>query len=410
MKEEQKKNNNIGMKVLSVIIAILIWLLVANTNDPVITKRFTNVEVKIENENALTDNGYAYEVIDGSETSFTIKGKKSIVNGMTETDFNVVADFSKLSLTDAVPIDVTAAKYEDQLEITLGNTNTMKIRKDEITSVSLPVNVSLVGSAAEGYYVGTSSATPNLIRVDGPENLLSEAKEIRVEVDIEDINTDITSSAKPYLYDNSGERIESNQIQMEVNSVIVSIGLWKTKKVKVKLDYEGDAADGYMVTSFDYEPKTVTVAASEDVYDELKTLDLNAVDLDGVSENYEHDIAIDSSNFPDGVILADTVTSIKVNAKVEQVIDRKITFSKNDLKIKNNPGYKISFENSNKYSLSIYGASTAVNDAKVDDFSPWIDLEGLDPGEHEVSIHVKDSDDDHISVDETSRIIITLEE
>ena len=115
MKEEKKKNRNIGMKILSVGIAFLIWLLVTNTNDPVITKHFSDVKVQVENENALTDSGYAYKILEGDIVSFSVKGKKSILNNLSIDDFNVVADFSKLSLTDAIPIDVTCNKFQDQL-------------------------------------------------------------------------------------------------------------------------------------------------------------------------------------------------------------------------------------------------------------------------------------------------------
>ena len=59
------------------------------------------------------------------------------------TDFQAVADFSKLSKVDAVPIDVTAKKYSDQLDITLGTTNTMKIKKDEVVTISVPVNITV---------------------------------------------------------------------------------------------------------------------------------------------------------------------------------------------------------------------------------------------------------------------------
>ena len=119
-----------GMKVLSVSIAIFIWLLVANTNDPVVTKRFTDIPVDIINEEALTDLGYAYEVTEGDEVTITVKGKNSIVGTLSISDFRAVADFSKLSEVDAVPIDVTVKKYTDQLEIMLGTVNTMKIKKD----------------------------------------------------------------------------------------------------------------------------------------------------------------------------------------------------------------------------------------------------------------------------------------
>ena len=154
------KSNNTGMKILSVFIAILIWLLVANINDPVRTERFSGIPVQIINENALTSLGYAYEVLEGDEVSITVEGKRSVLNDMSASDFQAVADFSKLSEVDAVPIDVSAKKYANQLEITLGNVNTMKIKKDAVVSVSVPVNIILEGSPAEGYAVGNTTGTP----------------------------------------------------------------------------------------------------------------------------------------------------------------------------------------------------------------------------------------------------------
>lgn len=142
---------------------------VANTNDPVITKRFYSIPVRVTNEDALTKRGYAYEILDGEEVNITVKGKSSIVRSMGITDFQAVADFSKLSKVDAVPIDVTAKKYSDQLDITLGTTNTMKIKKDEVVTISVPVNITVKGDPAEGYAVGRATSTPNLIKVSTRE-------------------------------------------------------------------------------------------------------------------------------------------------------------------------------------------------------------------------------------------------
>ena len=45
----KSQKNNMWMKILSVVIAVLIWLFVANTNDPVVTKRFYSIPVKVMN-------------------------------------------------------------------------------------------------------------------------------------------------------------------------------------------------------------------------------------------------------------------------------------------------------------------------------------------------------------------------
>ena len=295
----KSQKNNMWMKILSVVIAVLIWLFVANTNDPVVTKRFYSIPVKVMNEDALTKRGYAYEILDGEEVNITVKGKSSIVRSMGISDFQAIADFSKLSKVDAVPIDVTAKKYSDQLDITLGTTNTMKIKKDEVVTISVPVNVTAKGDPAEGYAVGRVTSTPNLIKVSGPENLLSSAKEIRATVSVDGISHDVTATDKPVLYDEEGKKIISNQIEFDTASIGIYIELWKTKTVDVKLSYTGEPAKNYHLVSFDYEPKQITIAAPDDMLESLDSITLDSVSIEGLTEDYEKDIDLTQTVLPD---------------------------------------------------------------------------------------------------------------
>lgn len=406
---KEQKNNNIGMKVISVFIAVLIWLLVANINDPVRTERFTDVPVKIINEKALTDQGYAYEVKEGSEVTIIARGKSSILRSMSESDFQVVADFSKLSKVNAVPIDVSAKKYDDQLELSLGTVNTMKISIDEIVSVSLPVEIVVKGDVADGYAVGNMTGTPNLVRVTGPEKLLSSAKEIRAEVNIDGISRDITSTAKPILYDEDGKIISSNQIQMDTDSIDVSIALWKTKTVPVRLNYTGKPASGYELVSFDYEPKEITVAAPDEILESLEYITLPSVSLEDQTEDYEKDVDLTQENIlPDDVVLADDTKDVKIRANIEKIVTQKLSFSSSDITVKGKGNYKVTFDSANEYVLSVDGTESRVKDISIDDFEPWIDLTDLESGEHEVTVHMKKVDG--ITINSTIRIKVTLKE
>ena len=408
--EMKSQKNNMWMKILSVVIAVLIWLFVANTNDPVVTKRFYSIPVKVMNEDALTKRGYAYEILDGEEVNITVKGKSSIVRSMGISDFQAIADFSKLSKVDAVPIDVTAKKYSDQLDITLGTTNTMKIKKDEVVTISVPVNVTAKGDPAEGYAVGRVTSTPNLIKVSGPENLLSSAKEIRATVSVDGISHDVTATDKPVLYDEEGKKIISNQIEFDTASIGIYIELWKTKTVDVKLSYTGEPAKNYHLVSFDYEPKQITIAAPDDMLESLDSITLDSVSIEGLMEDYEKDIDLTQTVLPDNVILANDDTSdVKVKATIEKITSHKLSFTKKDINITNNTNnYKVSFDKDSDYSILVDGAASAVKNLDIKDFVPWIDINGLEPGTHEVSLHVKDVEG--VTVGATTKLKITLKE
>ena len=406
----KSQKNNMWMKILSVVIAILIWLFVANTNDPVITKRFYSIPVKVTNEDALTKRGYAYEILDGEEVNITVKGKSSIVRSMNISDFQAVADFSKLSKVDAVPIDVTSKKYSDQLDIALGTTNTMKIKKDEVVTISVPVNITVKGDPEEGYAVGRTTSTPNLIKVSGPENLLSSAKEIRTSVSVDGISHDVTTTDKPVLYDEEGKKIISNQIEFDTSSISIYVELWKTKTVDVKLSYTGEPAENYHLVSFDYEPKQITVAAPDDILKELDSITLDSISIDGLQEDYEKDIDLTQTLLPENVILAnDDSSDVKAKATIEKITSHKLTFAKSDINVTNNSnGYKVSFDKDNEYSILVDGAASVIKGLKIKDFTPWIDVNGLELGEHEVSLHVRDVEG--VSVGATTKLKITLKE
>ena len=400
--------NNWGMKCLSVFIAVLIWLLVVNTNDPVVTKRFSNIPVEIINEDVLTKEGYAYEILEGESVYISVKGKNSILGSMSDTDFVAYADFSKLSVVDAVPIDVEAKRYQAQLEINLGSVNTMKIKRDELIDVNVPVNIVSKGEVADGYAVGKMTGTPNLVKVSGPKNLLSNAKEIRAEIELDGISSDTTTTAKPLLYDGNGELIDSSQLDMDTTGVYIDIEVWKTKTVDVNVDYEGEAEDGYVITSFDYEPKRITIAAPDDVLKDIDSIDLPTISLEGEEKNYEKDFDLTQETLPSHVILADSNTSVKAQATVEPLKTKKFAVTLNDLTVKNNNGYKVTMASGVICSFTVEGAELLLEDLSVKDFAPWIDIKGIEEeGTHNMNLHLKDIDG--ITIKDKTEVGIVLE-
>ena len=99
--------NNFTVKVLAVVFAVLIWIIIANIDDYIITKQINDIPVEIINGDAITSNDKLYEVVEGQTVDVIIKGKRSVVDYLTSNDLKAVADLSKLSVTNAVQIVVT---------------------------------------------------------------------------------------------------------------------------------------------------------------------------------------------------------------------------------------------------------------------------------------------------------------
>ena len=100
-REEKKRNlielskkiflNNLSIKLISIVGAVLIWLLIINIDDPYKTKTFL-VRVEVVNEEALHSEHKVYEIVEGSTASVSVRGKRSIVDKLTTDDISATAD------------------------------------------------------------------------------------------------------------------------------------------------------------------------------------------------------------------------------------------------------------------------------------------------------------------------------
>ena len=91
--------NNPGLKILSVLFSVVLWLVVVNMADPEATKSFS-VPVEILNKNVITEMGKVPDIIGDTDIAvFYITGARSYVEDMGSDDFSVTADLSQVDLS-----------------------------------------------------------------------------------------------------------------------------------------------------------------------------------------------------------------------------------------------------------------------------------------------------------------------
>ena len=111
----QKLIHNVGLKILSIALAFLIWLVVVSIDNPVKTQVFTSIPVSVENADVMEKAGQAYEVAGSSRTvSVSVKAERSILSQLSRDNFTASIDLSEYS-NGRVPIEVKATKYADRI-------------------------------------------------------------------------------------------------------------------------------------------------------------------------------------------------------------------------------------------------------------------------------------------------------
>ena len=138
---KSKVMNNFGLKVISLVVAFIVWLVIINTTNPTITKTFTDIPVKVINENVITSLNQVYEVVDGDMVDVVVKGKRSFVEELTNDDFSATADLSKLSTVNTAGIQVKLNKAtKENVELDWNN-EVLRISLEEKESQQVRVQI-----------------------------------------------------------------------------------------------------------------------------------------------------------------------------------------------------------------------------------------------------------------------------
>ena len=389
MSMKQKMLNNLAIKILSLCLAALFWVVIINIDDPVTTQKITNVPVTIQNQESITSMGKVYNVVAGDIVDVKVKGKTSEVEKITKNDIVATADLSTLTAPwTAVQINVECTKYPD-VEVSLVKNACVQVSLEDIVTQQFAVNVETKGSVADGYALGVITAKPNMISLSGAKSLIGKIKEVKVEIDVSGAADNIIERVVPYAYDNDGNRIDSSKLSFRTKKVKVVAEVLETKQVPLEIATEGKPADGYDCITIDYEPKTVEVMGASDALAAISKITI-PIDIDGRSSDLEQSVKWSEVTLPKGIFLVNNMENndVVVKVTIQKRETKEITISLEDIVIEHladglDYAWKIP---DRSITLKLSGTKEALDGITALTLSPKISLANLDVGVHRVSL------------------------
>ncbi|MCR5093128.1 MAG: hypothetical protein K6B72_04065 [Lachnospiraceae bacterium] len=382
-----------GLKLLSLLLAAVLWFLVTNMDNPTIKVRFTNIPVSIRNTGLIANQGKVYEVLDGTDTisSVEIIAPRSVADTFTRDNIIATADMNNLSSLNTLSINLTTNKYANQIESIRGSIDTVRLSIEDSKTRTLALAAKTTGSLQEGYIVGTISTEQNVIRITGPASLVDRAVTAVVSVDVTGFTSSIDTDAEIILLDEEGNEITDESVRKNIDDVRVNISILQTKRIPIKVSLSGAPADGYLLTgSVDISPDSVLVAGRGTQLQNLEELTLSGEEFDvtGFKRNLETSVNLRTA-LPTGVILGDSDFSgqVAVTAEIVQAEVKQLEMSANQIRIIDVPEGKravIQTEDldgdgagDGVVKVSVYGLPAALSSLQSTDISGTVDISEL---------------------------------
>ena len=181
-----------SMMIVSLLVAIAVWLYVMGEVDPVTRAKITAVPVNFVNTEVLANYGLAVACDDQVSISVSVSGKRSDVNAAKKSGLTASVDVAECELgenTQKITVNLPDGTKLENISQT-----TMTVKVEELVYQYKPVEISFTGSESSG---DTASETVPWVMSCYPEQVSVSGAKSSVDKIVKLIGTVESSEAKP---------------------------------------------------------------------------------------------------------------------------------------------------------------------------------------------------------------------
>ena len=385
--------NNIGLKFLAVLIALVLWLAIVNVNDPEKTITVSNIPISVTNESAITSRDMVYNVKSEQYLNITVSGKRSIVSNLSAEDFRATASLKELSKVNSIPVDVTAknASLGRKITIVKQSAQTILVDVENLEEKDFTdLVVEYTGKVADGYVAGLSSMSTDEVTVKAPTSIIDKIKKVAVRCSLDGTNNNISKKCPVILYDKNNKEIKSDEIELSDKKIRVNVNVLRAKQVPISTinkDELGKPADGYVVDDVILSSDSITVYGSEESLDSIESLDIqDDIDVSDAKGDVTQNIDV-TGKLPKGLSVSGEST-ITVKVLIKKLITRTFEYDASEVSL-NDLSSDLDVQLvTKKVKVTLQGEEEVISQLTKDDMAISADLGKVKEGTTTVHVDV----------------------
>lgn len=316
--------------LLSIAIALGMWLYVITVESPGSTETIHNIPVVYEGETVLTERGLIIISDTNVDVDLTLNGNRSDLRQVDSSNITLKVDLTRV--------------YEPgkhQLEYSIGypgsvanNAFTVENQSPKYISVTvekldkqeIPVVVSYTGSLPEDDYFcdkGNVVLSTPLITVSGPQSVVQKIASAQVMVDLTGRTESISEDYRITLLDAEGNPVDAALVTVSTEEIHVDLKIQRIKFVDLTVNIVSGGGATEQTIEYTITPQKLQVSGSQAALDALgDKINLGTVNL----AEYALDAVINLPiTLPDNVTNHSNITEAKVELKFVGLATKDIT-------------------------------------------------------------------------------------
>lgn len=372
--------NNLLLKILSVVAAILLWLMVVNIDDAIDSKPFRNVKVNMINTDILTTQGQMCRIEEGTDTvDLTVYARRSVLKDLKASDFIVTADMQKdLRYGSMVKIEVeyTGNATIDRIEQSREN---VLVSIEQSVTKQFKVSVETKGECGNGLVVGSTIPAQTLIEITGPISTVERIKRVKAEVNITGITGTVVRTSTLQLLDGDENPVDGTYLNYigKDSEFEVTVTTLNKKLVGISFDISQAAPEGYGLNSISYTPETIEIAGLKSQIGPIYNLDIPPEALNPDRESGKVVQTVDISQYLSSGLIIPNENDKEIVVTMEIVPFQSVSYllTSGQIQFQNLPqGYTLDLSETPPLEVVVSGLEASLAGVSMENLSASVDL------------------------------------
>lgn len=382
---KERLTNNLGLKLLSILLAFFVWLVVVNISNPTITGSKV-VTVEVLNEDNLKRSQLTYSIVEKNSVTVRYQVRTLDEYKVKSSDFRAYINLDDLyEPTGAVPVKVEIVNNRELIESAEAKPDVLHVETENLQRKRFDLQIVTKGELEDGYALGTTILSKDYVYVNGPESMVGQINSVGVEINVEGVVSDMNGVSEPKFYDSNGNQLTpGDKVTIDTESVEYQTQILKVKNLTLDFETEGAVADGYRYTGIECDVQSVPVVGLKSALASLNSITIpkEVLNLQGATSDkaVEVDIAL---YLPPGTKLVGENSKVAITMKVEKLVTKTLTVGIENIPLTGSQdNYSYHLDNTT-IDIVVEGLKEDLDSLKPEELNAFLDVGGMMPGEHD---------------------------
>ena len=294
--------------VISILVAIAVWVYVDVEKAPDRTKTIRDIPVEFSGESTtLADKNLM--LLSGYDTTvdLTIKGPKRELVKISKDNVRLVASTSSI---DSVGVHTLRWDpiYPDgvqssSLTVDWASKYKVTVTVGELYTKEVPVNCTVTGQVADGYFTGETVLDPTSLVLRGQRDDLLNVAYAKLTVNISGATRSVIQTESVQLYDNDDNPVDNGNIRTNASLIQAKVPVLTTKEVSLAVELSGVPGVAGQSIKTTVTPTSVRLIGEADVLENINEIVLATLYIEDLDLWQQNSYVVTA---PDGTWLANS--------------------------------------------------------------------------------------------------------